>query len=201
MEHVNLPKTKRGERTLKKICKAAEILFSQKGYYETEINDITNHADVATGTFYIYFPNKRSIFLHLMDELGHELRLEIRKAKEALNPGSFVEMERVSCQVFFAFVQKHYGLFRIVWQAQFVDEESFKYYYERFSSGYIKEIKTAQESGEIHDFEPALISFILIGIHTFVALKQFMFDETKLNDEIIDQVSRFIANGLSKRVH
>ena len=48
---VKLPKAKRGEITLKKICNATEHLFSQKGYYDTEVHDITQRAEAATGTF------------------------------------------------------------------------------------------------------------------------------------------------------
>jgi len=198
MENVKLPKTKRGEVTLKKICDAAEELFSQKGYYETEVHDITSRAGIAAGTFYIYFPSKHSVFLHLLDGLGRELRREIRNAKEVKAPNSFIELERISIRAFFKFVQKHFGLFRIVWQAQFVDAERFRSYYERFSSGYIKEIEKAQEAGEIQNFDPTLISYFLMGIHTFVTLKCFVFDDSEPDEETLDQLTTLIAHGFLK---
>ena len=198
MDNVKLPKTKRGEITLKKICEAAEELFSEGGYYETEVNDITRRAGVASGTFYIYFQSKQAVFLHLLDELGKELRYEIRMSKENRAPVSFVELERISIRTFFNFVEKHFGLFRIVWQAQFVDPEKFKQYYERFSGGYIKEIKRAQETGEIKDFDPTLISYLLMGIHTFVTLKCYVYEDEKPDEKVIDQVVDFIANGILK---
>ena len=198
MEYVKLPKTKRGELTLKKICEAAEELFSQNGYYATEVHNITQKAGVAAGTFYTYFPDKRSAFLYLMDDLGRRLRRAIKQARLAEPTASFIEQERISIRVFFSFVQKHFGLFRIIWQAQFVDAESFKRYYERFSSGYVNEIVKAQESGEIRDLNPELISYALMGIHSFVTLKCFVFDESEVDDATIDQLVEFLAHGLLK---
>jgi len=199
MSYVKLPKTQRGEQTLKKICEAAEELFAQKGYYATEIHDITQNAGVATGTLYVYFSDKKSLFLHLMENLGRKLRKSIRIAKLENPSESFIAQERISIRVFFSFVQEHYGLFRIVWQAQFVDAEAFKNYYERFSKGYVDEIKKAQETGEARAFDPALISYALMGIYSFVALKCFVFDDAKPDDATIDQLVDFISYGLLKK--
>jgi len=199
MDYVKFPKTKRGEITLKKICDAAEYLFSQNGYYDTEVHDITQRAEVATGTFYNYFPDKASVFLYLLDELGRKLRRSIRQGREEMPDASLIEQERISGRIFFSFVKEHFGLFRIVWQSQFVDAESFKQYYERFSAGYVREIKKAQESGEIRDIDPTLISYALMGIHTFVALKYFVFDETEPEEAIIDQLVDFFAHGMLKK--
>jgi AcrR family transcriptional regulator len=201
MNYVNFPKTTRGERTLKKIADAAEKLFSENGYYETEIHDITNQAGVAIGTFYIYFPDKRSVFLFLLESLGRNLRRTI-KMKQLEHPHlSFIDMERISIRVFFSFVMEHSGLFRIVWQSQFVDINSFRDYYERFSNGYIKQISAAKKAGEIRDFDPELFSYVLMGIHTFITLKYIAFDaaEDEPDEEIIEQLIDFISYGMLKR--
>ncbi|MCL2203399.1 MAG: TetR/AcrR family transcriptional regulator [Defluviitaleaceae bacterium] len=196
MEYVKQPKTKRGEQTLKKICEAAEALFAQKGYYATEISDITHKAQVATGTLYVYFPDKLSLFLHLMDNLGRKLRRAIRLAKQESPHTSIIEQERISIRVWFSFVREHFGLFRIVWQAQFVDEQAFKDYYERFSQGYIGEITKAKEKGEAREMDPALLSYALMGIYSFVALKCFVFDKSEPDDSTINQLVDFIAHGM-----
>jgi len=199
MEYVKKPKTQRGEQTLKKICDAAEELFAQNGYYETEIHEITHKAGVATGTLYVYFPDKKSLFLHLMDNLGRKLRRSIREAKSRNIASSMVEQERVTIRVWFSFVREHFGLFRIVWQAQFVDAEAFKYYYERFSQGYISELTKGQTAGDIRELDPTLVSYALMGIYSFVALKYFVFDESEPDDATIEQLVDFISFGLVKQ--
>lgn len=47
----------------------AARLFGDKGYYNTSVSDIVTSADVARGTFYLYFANKRKLFEELVDSL------------------------------------------------------------------------------------------------------------------------------------
>ena len=51
------------------ILKAAKKLFSQNGYYQTQIADIHREAGVARGTIYQYFKNKDDIFETLLEKL------------------------------------------------------------------------------------------------------------------------------------
>jgi AcrR family transcriptional regulator len=199
LEYIKRPKTKRGEETLRRICEAAEHLFTEKGYYATEVSDITRCAGISSGAFYVYFPDKISIFRYLMEELGHQLRKEIREAKQNYPSGSMLESEALSIRTFFRFVSNHVGLFAIVWQSQFVDPPSFKKYYERFASGYAAEIQKAQEQGEIRLFEPSCLSYYLMGIYNFIALKSFIFDGKEPDEEMIEQILSFIRHGLEKR--
>ena len=69
MNLVKKPKTARGAETLQRICDAAEELFAESGYYNTQISDIAKKAGIASGTFYIYFPDKISAFRSLLTEV------------------------------------------------------------------------------------------------------------------------------------
>jgi len=190
---VNKPKTARGEETLQRICSAAEELFADRGYYNTQIGDIARKAGVATGTFYIYFPDKISVFRYLLNELGHQLRREIRAA--AAGTENQQEAEYVGLRTFLSFASKHIGLFKIIWQAQFVDMEAFKEYYETFSARYICHISDAQDRGEFADIDPVYFSYILMGIYNFVALKCIVFDGKEPSEELVQEVFKFIRNG------
>lgn len=55
----NQPKTRRGKKTLDKILAAAEEVFGEKGYYEASVTEIAQRAGIATGTFYLYFEEKK----------------------------------------------------------------------------------------------------------------------------------------------
>ena len=50
-----------------KILKAAEKVFVKKGFFPTRIDDIAEEAGVAKGTIYLYFPDKQSIYVSLLD--------------------------------------------------------------------------------------------------------------------------------------
>lgn len=191
------PKTKRGDETLRRIAKAAEKLFAEVGYYETQISDIAKNAGVAAGTFYIYFPTKLSVFQYILEDLGHELRKEIKVAIVSIKDP--IEAEKTAVKTFFKFVTKHVGLFKIVWQAQFVDPESFKKYYERFSEGYREPIIQAQSKGIFRNYNPENLSFFLMGIYNFVALKYFVFDNVEPDEAVIEEIIAFVENGLRNR--
>ncbi len=49
------------QQKFENLLKSAQNLFMTKGILETSISDITSHAGVAKGTFYLYFKDKYSI--------------------------------------------------------------------------------------------------------------------------------------------
>lgn len=56
------------EETKQRIFLAALDLFREKGFSGTTIDDITDRADVAKGTFFNYFPRKESVIEFLAEE-------------------------------------------------------------------------------------------------------------------------------------
>jgi AcrR family transcriptional regulator len=58
-------------------------VFAEKGYQATTVRDIVQAADVAIGTFYFYFPDKETLFLHLYDETADFLLQSLRQAAQS----------------------------------------------------------------------------------------------------------------------
>lgn len=50
------------------ILDCAREVFSERGYHATTVSDIIGRANVARGTFYLYFKSKRAIFDVLLDD-------------------------------------------------------------------------------------------------------------------------------------
>ena len=74
------------------ILTAARRVFSDIGYGAASVRDVVRGTDLATGTFYNYFPDKESIFRALVDEVGTEARRRVREARRrAADPRHFVE--------------------------------------------------------------------------------------------------------------
>lgn len=197
MEGVNLPKTAKGQETLERICRAAEELFADKGYYNTSVIDITTAAGVAPGTFYIYFTDKISVFRYLLVNLGRTLRREIEAASAGCK--TRYEQEYTGFKTFFDFVRKHRGLYKIIWEAQFVDNDLFRDYYEIFAERYVRRIKAAQASGEMAAIDAGILAYSLIGIANFIGLKWIIFDDKPVPDEVIHEMMRFIRSGAFAR--
>ena len=73
--------TKAANRTA--ILDAARVVFSQIGYGAATVRDIVRETDLATGTFYNYFPDKESVLHALLDEAASDIRSRVRAARTA----------------------------------------------------------------------------------------------------------------------
>lgn len=62
------------------IYNCAKELFTEKGFKDTNVADITKQAGMATGTFYNYYPSKDKLFMDIYME-------ENRKLKESILAG------------------------------------------------------------------------------------------------------------------
>lgn len=62
------------------MMQAAVRVFADKGYHAATVRDIVNEADVAIGTFYFYFPDKETLFVHLFEETAAFLLQAIEQA-------------------------------------------------------------------------------------------------------------------------
>ena len=74
--------TKRQEQTLitrQKLVDAAEDLLKKNGFNALSVEDITNAAGVAKGTFYIYFKHKEDIVAEICRGYFKEIEIQINK--------------------------------------------------------------------------------------------------------------------------
>lgn len=62
------------------MMQAAVRVFAEKGYHAATVRDVVSAADVAIGTFYFYFPDKETLFVHLYEETADFLLQAIQQA-------------------------------------------------------------------------------------------------------------------------
>ena len=75
----------RREQRRSTILAAATQVFKDKGYHATSVNDIIDAAQIARGTFYLYFTSKRDVFAELSSTFLALIRGSVRKI--SLDPG------------------------------------------------------------------------------------------------------------------
>jgi AcrR family transcriptional regulator len=84
------------------ILAAAKGVFADAGYGGASVRDIVRRTELASGTFYNYFPDKASIFRALVEDVGGEARRRVRAARrEATSAKAFVAD---SYRAYFAFI-------------------------------------------------------------------------------------------------
>lgn len=188
--------TKKGEKTRQHLLSVAEEVFGEKGYFNASIVDITQQAKVAQGTFYNYFPSKKAIFEELVRNMSQSFRSEIREAIRSA--GSFEESQRIGFRTFFSYVKSHRNLYSIVQQAVLVDEELYRWYYDRLASGYIKGLEEAIGTEEIKKYATETIAYCLMGITQFLGMRWVYWENQPVPDHVLDETIAFIFNGLKK---
>ncbi len=62
------------------MMQAAVQVFAEKGYHAATVRDVVGAADVAIGTFYFYFPDKETLFVHLYEETADFLIQTLQQA-------------------------------------------------------------------------------------------------------------------------
>ncbi|MBN1203972.1 MAG: TetR/AcrR family transcriptional regulator [Myxococcaceae bacterium] len=192
-----LPVTPRGQKTRQKLLRAAEVIFGEKGYERASIADITRKSGVALGTFYVYFPDKQSIFVEVVDELGERLRRLIAESVTGLTHR--LDVEREGLRAFFEFAREHPNLYRVVRQAEFVDEACYRRYYDRFAKGYVRGLTQAMEAGEIRRMDPESLAYCLMGIGDFLGMRWVIWEEDPGLERVLDTAMTLIRHGLDLR--
>lgn len=190
---MKLPKTERGEKTRQRLLRAAEVVFGEYGFFDASIGEITTRAGIGSGTFYIYYDSKVEVFRDVITNLNHELRKSISITISELKKRE--DVERVGFREFFDFVKRHKKFYRIIRQAEYVDQELFKWYYRKIAEGYSLGLRKSMQSGEFSSNDPELISYALMGIADFVGMRYVMWGE-EVDDKKLEELMKFIFHGL-----
>jgi AcrR family transcriptional regulator len=72
-------RTKQANRAA--ILVAARAVFAEIGFGAASVRDIVRRTELATGTFYNYFPDKESVLRALLEETAGEARVRVRAAR------------------------------------------------------------------------------------------------------------------------
>ena len=60
------------------------MVFAEKGYHDTAMDEIVRRTEISKGGVYFHFPSKEELFFALMDDLANRLvrRVETNMAKQ-----------------------------------------------------------------------------------------------------------------------
>ncbi|GAA0847869.1 TetR/AcrR family transcriptional regulator [Marinobacter szutsaonensis] len=189
------PKTARGARTRAKILAAAEDAFGSMGYHQAGVSDITRMAGVAQGTFYTYFASKEDTLRELVRDMGLKLRAHL--ASEVKNANNRIEAEGLGLKAFLQYVAANPSLYRVLQEAQFVDESIYREYYEAFGRGYLRMLANATNKGEIRPGNDEVRIWALMGLSNFLGLRFALWEQDVPLDEIVDTITDLLNHGLA----
>ena len=193
-----IPRTKRGERTRRKILDAALVEFGELGFGDASIVGITRRAQVALGTFYTYFDSKEALFRALVQDMSSRVRDAVAPALAGSTDVFDGERRALAAFLKFAATNKH--VYRIIDEAEFVDAEGFRSHYANTADRISARLAAGQQRGELRSDESPLaweiVAWALMGANVFLGLRFSVWDNVD-PEEVAAVTSRLLRDGLS----
>jgi AcrR family transcriptional regulator len=114
----------RREQRRSTILAAATRVFKEKGYHATSVNDIIDAAQIARGTFYLYFTSKREVFAELSATFLELIRASVRKISLDPADGEPLAQMRANFRRVMSMVLEHADLATVMLRSDAGDAEA-----------------------------------------------------------------------------
>ena len=149
------------------VLSAARQQFADEGYHATSIDDIIEAADIARGTFYLYFQSKRAIFDELLDELFVTLQAQVKRIETGPNALPPVEqMDATVDRVLDTLLENREMAKILLREAVGIDDEfdvKLKQFYGRIEALLAKAIVTGQEMRLVRACDAEMVARCILG--------------------------------------
>jgi AcrR family transcriptional regulator len=151
------------------ILRAAEQVFAAKGFHEASIEEIARAAEFATGTVYLYFRDKETLYIELFEGKIRELTAAIQAQVESVKDP--LESLKLLVRARMGFFERNRAFFRI-----YAREGMNRYenrhdrwsgvvgLYQEYLSLIGKLIQACQRRGMIRKSDPHLLAVALSGM-------------------------------------
>lgn len=198
------PRLTDGERTRRRLLRAAELMFGRQGFFGTQIVDITQRAGVAQGTFYVHFEGKTEILRELVRDISRRLRQGLRAGVEAAAAVPNSDRRHVEIgglAAFLRWLDGREGIYRIVREAEFVDETIAITYYDELVRGYASALASAASRGEIRPVPVETLAYALLALGHGSGLRWVLWPKETVGrvpdniDEVVHALAKFILYG------
>ena len=190
------PRTARGERTRRALLSAAADEFGEKGFHDGSISGITRRAGCALGSFYTYFDSKDDIFRALVGDMSGQVRdyvgPRIAQAKDG------IEAERIGLQSFLEFARAHKEIYRIIDEAEFVDQAAYRAHYENTASRITARLRQAAARGEVRADMDEVHAWAIMGMNVFLGLRFGVWDGSRDAEEVARIANALIERGIGR---
>jgi len=167
-----------------KIVQASIEVFKEKGIEKTKISDIVKRADIAQGTFYLYFPSKLSV----MPAVAEQIVLNFMKRIEATvsSEASLKEQLNQLVDAIFHVTGEFRDVSAIVYAGISTTEHITKW--ETIYTPLYEQVAAILEKNQSRNLirdtiEPIRTSQLLLGLIESAAEQVFLFNEYEADNE------------------
>jgi AcrR family transcriptional regulator len=192
-----VPRTARGQRTVRLILDAAAAEFGERGYHDGSIARIAQRAGVAIGSFYTWFDSKEAVFRALVADMSRQVREHV--VPHILAAPDRLAGEKAGIAAFLDFVRTHKALYRIIDESAFVAEDAYRRHYVEVADGYATSLEQACGRSEVSEGDWQVRAWAIMGMNVFLGLKFGVWDDSQPVERIAEAAHRLLTEGLTPR--
>ncbi len=185
----------------RQILQAAKTVFAELGYHGASINAIIERAQIARGTFYLYFESKAAVFDSILDLAMAELRARIHRI-EVEAPGAPPPQVQLREQVVatFEYILRDRALATILLSAGSTPEaeasERLDLFFGEVRALLERALSIGMEIGLVRACNVELASAALLGMIRGVIEQIVRTDRTHTVDEIVTEMLMVSLRGV-----
>ncbi len=187
------------EERSRQLLQAALECFGTKGYHQTQVSDIIEKAEVARGTFYLYFESKREIFKALMEELFEKVTSQIQSlphdAVEKIPSQLLGNISRVTGLLFGEPLLTRL----LVNEAVGLDEEQdaqLRNFYNQILDYIHRGLKQGQDMGFVREGNVQVMALCLLGSLKEIFYQSLLGTEKTKKEEVVQELFRTVAGAV-----
>ena len=180
------PRPDVSEERKDQIIKAAEEVFTQKGFSDARMDDIAGETGLSKGTLYLYYKSKDDLIIAILDRIFQRefrvfenLDLASMNATDAV--WAFVETTAKDVKIMMRLLPITYEFMGLAFRNKFV-QKAFKTYFNRYMDILIPVIQHGIDTGEFRSTDAKEVA-LAMGAIMEGTLLLWVYDKSLVNPE------------------
>ena len=172
------------QQTKEQIIEATLKLYAHRGYYLTNIRDITKAVGISSPTFYRYFRDKRELFVETIEYVVKNFKRQIRETKKGEK--DLTRRSKTMFETFYAHYSKIGEIMNQLRSGVIIGDpwakDRLSRLYREMMENLIKEIQGAIKNGIIRPVNPVLLAYFNLAINEAAIHLSSMDDDVSIDD-------------------
>ena len=187
----------------RQILAAAKAVFADAGYHGASIHAIIERAQIARGTFYLYFESKAAVFDSILDQALADLRARIHRI-EVVDPAAPPVQVQLREQVVatLEYIVKDRALATLLLSAGHTPDveaaERLDQFFAEMRDLLRRALESGMEIGLLRKVHPELVSAALLGLIRGVIEHLVRKDGEMTVDDVVNELLMVALRGVLK---
>jgi AcrR family transcriptional regulator len=187
----------RAAATVRRLLDASALLFADRGYHGTGVDDVVGEAGFARGTFYKYFDEKLDLLLQLTRECALEMQVLIEEFL-LIDPASAAGPAQLRAWLvqYLPFQTRYLGIMRAWLEGTSRDPQMLAAVRETTRNMHLASLGVLARVDRPHPLDPDIAAVIQGGILERLPQAVHEFDPERSDADIVELIAAVMERGL-----